>query len=81
MTRAALGRVLGSRSRASEVLARRRPLTLGMIRKVHEALGIPADVLITEAPPPQRRVRASSSSLRARQATRPPTKKKAAARS
>lgn len=37
---------LGSRARVSEVLNRRRPLTLEMIRKLHQGLGIPAAVLI-----------------------------------
>ena len=37
---------LGARSRVSEILNRRRSLTLQMIRKLHEALGIPAEVLI-----------------------------------
>ena len=38
----------GSRSRVSEVLNGRRPLTLRMIRALHENLGIPADVLLQE---------------------------------
>ena len=37
---------IGSRSRVSEVLNRKRPLTLKMIRTLHKGLGIPADVLI-----------------------------------
>jgi HTH-type transcriptional regulator / antitoxin HigA len=37
---------LGSRSRVSEVLNRKRPLTLKMVRNLHKGLGIPADVLI-----------------------------------
>ena len=40
--------LLGSRSRVSEVLNRRRPLTLTMIRQLHYGLGIPADVLLGE---------------------------------
>lgn len=36
---------LGSRSKVSEVLARKRPLTLSMIRALHSGLGIPTDVL------------------------------------
>ena len=39
---------IGSRSRVSEVLNRKRPLTLKMIRALHKGLGIPADVLIRE---------------------------------
>lgn len=38
--------ILGSRSKVSEVLSRSRPLTLSMIRALHEELGIPAAVLI-----------------------------------
>jgi HTH-type transcriptional regulator / antitoxin HigA len=37
---------IGSRARVSEILSRKRSLTLEMIRKLHEQLGIPADVLI-----------------------------------
>jgi HTH-type transcriptional regulator/antitoxin HigA len=37
---------IGSRARVSEVLNRKRPLTIGMIRKLHRGLGIPAEVLI-----------------------------------
>ena len=37
---------LGSRARVAEVLNRRRPLTIEMIRKLHTGLGISADVLI-----------------------------------
>ncbi len=37
---------IGSRSRVSEVLGRRRPLSIEMIRRLHSELGIPAEVLI-----------------------------------
>ena len=37
---------LGSRSRVSEVLAGKRPLTLSMIRSLHRGLGIPATSLL-----------------------------------
>jgi len=37
---------IGSRGRVSEVLSRRRPLSLTMIRRLHAGLGIPAEVLI-----------------------------------
>jgi HTH-type transcriptional regulator/antitoxin HigA len=33
-------------NRVSEILNRKRPLSLGMIRSLHEGLGIPAAVLI-----------------------------------
>jgi HTH-type transcriptional regulator / antitoxin HigA len=39
---------IGSSGRVSEVLNRKRPLTLRMIRKLHSNLGIPAEVLINE---------------------------------
>lgn len=38
---------IGSRARVSEVLNRKRPLTLSMIRKLNSELGISAEVLIT----------------------------------
>jgi HTH-type transcriptional regulator/antitoxin HigA len=41
--------LLGSRSRVSEVLNGRRPLTLTMIRQLHRELGIPAEILLGEA--------------------------------
>lgn len=41
-----LAAVLGSKSRASEVLNRKRAITLEMARRLHAAWGIPADVLI-----------------------------------
>ena len=37
---------IGSISKVSEVLSRKRPLSLSMIRRLHKGLGIPADVLI-----------------------------------
>jgi HTH-type transcriptional regulator / antitoxin HigA len=46
LTRHDLERVLGSKSRVSEVLNRKRPLTLTMIRRLHDTLGIPAESLI-----------------------------------
>jgi HTH-type transcriptional regulator / antitoxin HigA len=39
---------IGSRSKVSEVLAGKRPLTLQMIRGLHKHLGIPSDVLLQE---------------------------------
>lgn len=41
-----LAEVVGLKSRASEILNRKRKLNLEMIRKLHEALGIPTNVLI-----------------------------------
>jgi HTH-type transcriptional regulator / antitoxin HigA len=41
-----LAKVVGLKSRASEILNRKRKLTLDMIRQLHHALGIPTEVLI-----------------------------------
>jgi len=41
-----LARVVGLKSRASEILNRKRKLSLDMIRQIHQSLGIPTDVLI-----------------------------------
>ena len=38
--------MIGRSNRVYEVLARNRKLTLGMIRRLHKGLGIPAEVLI-----------------------------------
>lgn len=40
---------IGSRARVAEVLNHKRPLTLPMIRRLHEGLGIPAEALIGES--------------------------------
>jgi HTH-type transcriptional regulator / antitoxin HigA len=45
-TQSELADLLGSRSRASEILARRRALTVDMIHKIGEAWRIPADLLV-----------------------------------
>lgn len=37
---------VGSRARVSEILNKKRPLSLPMIRNLHKGLGIPAEVLI-----------------------------------
>lgn len=41
--------IIGSRSKVSEVLRRKRPLSLAMIRRLHQRLGLPAEVLIRAA--------------------------------
>jgi HTH-type transcriptional regulator / antitoxin HigA len=43
-----LGGILGSKSRASEILNRRRKLSISMIRTLHRKLKIPASSLISE---------------------------------
>jgi HTH-type transcriptional regulator / antitoxin HigA len=45
-TQAELAELLGSRSHASEVLSRRRALTVEMIHKIGEAWKIPVDLLV-----------------------------------
>jgi HTH-type transcriptional regulator/antitoxin HigA len=49
LTRKDLEPLLGSRARVAEVLSRERGLSIGMIRRLHAALGIPAEVLIRPA--------------------------------
>ncbi len=39
---------IGNKSKVSEILSGKRPLSLAMIRALHKGLGIPADVLIQE---------------------------------
>jgi HTH-type transcriptional regulator / antitoxin HigA len=46
LTRRDLEKYLGSRARVSEVLNRKRAITMEMIRNLHRGLGIPAEVLI-----------------------------------
>jgi len=51
--------MIGSRGRVSEVLSRKRALTLPMIRRLAEGLDLGADVLIQEPPRPRPRRPAS----------------------
>ena len=46
LTRKDLERLLGTCTRVSEVLNRKRNLSIAMIRRLHEELGISAEVLI-----------------------------------
>jgi HTH-type transcriptional regulator/antitoxin HigA len=46
LTRRDLEPAIGSRGRVSEILTRKRPLTLAMIRELSPLLSLPADVLI-----------------------------------
>ena len=46
LTRKDLEGVLGTRTRVAEVLNRRRGLSINMIRRLHDKLGISAEVLI-----------------------------------
>jgi HTH-type transcriptional regulator/antitoxin HigA len=57
-TQADLGRLLGSRQRASDVLTKKRPLTMRMAWKLHREWNIPAEALI--APPRTRGPRSAA---------------------
>lgn len=46
LTRRDLESYIGNRGRVSEILNRRQPLTIEMIRQLHARVGIPAEVLI-----------------------------------
>lgn len=46
LSRRDLESCIGSRAPVSEVLNRKRPLSIDMIRKLHKRLGIPAEILI-----------------------------------
>lgn len=50
VTRKDLEELIGSRGRVTEILNRRRTLTLPMIRKLNIRLGIPADALVPAYP-------------------------------
>lgn len=43
-----LAEVMGLKSRVSEILNRKRKLTLEMIRKLNEVLGIPTEILVKD---------------------------------
>jgi HTH-type transcriptional regulator/antitoxin HigA len=49
LTRKDLEPIIGSRARVSEIINRRRPLSLPMIRRLHESLHIPLESLIHES--------------------------------
>lgn len=50
LTRKDIEPYIGSRARVSEVLNRRRPLTLEMIRHLSDGLRLPADILVRPYP-------------------------------
>ena len=47
-TQSDLANVVGLKSRASEILNKKRKLSLEMIRQIHDRLNIPTEVLIQE---------------------------------
>jgi HTH-type transcriptional regulator/antitoxin HigA len=57
-TQADLGRLLGSRQRASDILTKKRSLTMQMAWKLHREWNIPAEALI--APPRTRGKRSAA---------------------
>jgi HTH-type transcriptional regulator / antitoxin HigA len=65
---------LGSRARVAEVLNRKRPLSLEMIRRLHTGLGIGAEILIQSypmaTPAPNKGVHPTPRSLRSAPASR-----------
>ncbi len=50
LSRGDLEPYIGSRARIAEILNRKRPLSLDMIRRLHDGLGIAAEVLIQPYP-------------------------------
>jgi len=46
LSRKDLEPIIGTRTRVAEILNRKRSLSIGMIRRLHDRLGISADVLI-----------------------------------
>jgi HTH-type transcriptional regulator/antitoxin HigA len=46
LSRKDLEPIIGSRGRVAEILKRKRSLSVNMIRRLHEDLGIPAEVLL-----------------------------------
>ena len=59
-TRKQLEPLIGSRARVSEILGRQRTLTLSMIRRLHAALGIPAEILVGDSSGGSKKSRARS---------------------
>lgn len=51
LTRKDLEPLIGTRSRVAEVLNRHRSLSVRMIRRLHDGLGIPAEILIRPSLP------------------------------
>ncbi len=46
LTRKDLEPIIGTRTRVAEVLNRKRNLSIAMIRRLHDQLGLPAEILI-----------------------------------
>ncbi|SHJ79779.1 HTH-type transcriptional regulator / antitoxin HigA [Tangfeifania diversioriginum] len=48
MKKSDLAKIIGYKSRVSEIFSRKRKLTLRMIRKLHDTLKIPYEILIAD---------------------------------
>jgi len=48
MNQADLAKIIGHKSRASEILNKKRKLTLSMIRKLNKKMNISTDILVKE---------------------------------
>ena len=48
LTRSDLARMLGSKSRVSEILSGKRKLTVRMMKILHRELGVPAETLLAD---------------------------------
>lgn len=70
LTRKDLEPLLGPRGRVAEVINRRRPLSLSMIRKLHHSLNIPLESLVGANPSMQRTGRDRGRSARGRAVAR-----------
>ena len=46
MSQKNLAEIIGLKSRASEILSRKRPMSIGIIRKISKELEIPVEILI-----------------------------------
>jgi len=46
MTKSDMAKYLGSQSRVSEILGRKRKLTLNMVRSLYKGMNIPAEILL-----------------------------------
>jgi len=53
LSRRDLEPMIGTRAHVAEVLNRKRPLSLPMIRRLSAGLGIPADILVRDYPIPR----------------------------
>ena len=64
LSRSYLQKILGSSGRVSEIMNRKRPLSIEMMRRLHEELNIPADSFLRR--PPTKRGGGASAAKRRR---------------